>query len=212
MPMRKAGIIRKTSETNVEIELNLDGTGKFSGKVPLGFLKHMLEQLAKHGCMDLLVNASGDIEVDNHHLTEDIAIALGQALEKALSGKEGIRRYGYALIPMDEALASAAVDISGRPKLVFNTGNNAGNNTGANLCAESETAGGMSIGMARHFFDSLALNARMTVHIELAYGLDTHHKIEAMFKAFARALRMAAETDGKMKGKIPSTKGSIGRA
>lgn len=206
MPMRKARINRKTNETDIQLKLNLDGNGEFEGELPLGFLKHMLSTLARHSSIDLSIKASGDTDVDSHHLTEDIGIALGQALEKALGGKAGIRRYGYALIPMDESLASAAIDISGRAKLVFDAK------------FESEAANGMPISLVRHFFDSLSSNARITVHIKLVYGMDPHHKIEAIFKAFARALGMAVEK-GKRPAKrlaknilersIPSTKGLL---
>ncbi len=201
MSMRKASINRKTGETDIRLLLNLDGNGEFEGELPLGFLKHMLATLARHSSIDLSIKAGGDTDVDSHHLTEDIGIALGQALEKALGGKAGIRRYGYALIPMDESLASAAIDISGRAKLVFDAE------------FESEAAGGMTIGLVRHFFDSLVSNARITAHIKLIYGTDPHHKIEAIFKAFARALGMAVEKDKRLakiqaKG-IPSTKGLL---
>lgn len=194
---RTAKIMRKTSETNIRIELNLDGKGEFKGELPLGFLKHMLGTLAKHSSIDLSVKATGDIDVDSHHLTEDIGIAIGEALDKALGCKAGIKRYGYALIPMDESLAWAAIDTSGRAKLVFDAE------------FESEAANGMPIGLVRHFFDSLVSNARITAHIKLEYGMDPHHKIEAMFKAFARALGAAIELDKRQTKSVPSTKGAL---
>ncbi len=197
MSMRKARIDRKTSETDIQLLINLDGKGEFKGELPLGFLKHMLGTFAKHSNIDLNIKAGGDTDVDAHHLTEDIGIALGQAMEKALGDNAGIKRYGYALIPMDESLAWAAIDISGRAKLVFDAE------------FESEAANGMPIGLVRHFFDALSSNARITAHIKLVYGMDPHHKIEAIFKAFARALRMAIETDKRLAKSIPSTKGML---
>jgi imidazoleglycerol phosphate dehydratase HisB len=194
--MRKATVNRKTKETDISVSIRLGGTGTSSVFTGIGFLDHMLELLAKHGLFDLTVKCKGDLRVDDHHTTEDVAIVLGRAFSQALGDKSGIARYGYAYVPMDEALARCVVDLGGR---------------GA-LCFEAEFArkkvGDLSTEMIRHFFHSFADNLKATIHIEVLYGSNTHHKIEAMFKALGRALRQAAELDPRMQG-IPSTKGLL---
>jgi imidazoleglycerol-phosphate dehydratase len=197
---RIAKIDRQTSESSVSLELNLDGTGKSSIETTVPFYNHMLTALSKHSLIDLTVKASGDTEIDVHHTVEDVAIVFGQALKQALGSKEGISRYGNATIPLDEALASAVVDISGRPFLVH-SGEPAG--------FEYHLIGGHFTGsMVRHVFEAIAFNAGITMHVNVLAGRDAHHIAEAQFKAFARALRQAVELDAKVAG-VPSTKGSL---
>ena len=193
---RVAEVRRKTKETDVRITLNLDGSGQSKISTGLPFLDHMLELVAKHGLFDLEVTCEGDLEIDDHHSVEDIAISLGQALTNALGDKAGINRYGAAIVPMDEALCRSVVDLSGRFYLVY----------------EAETRrqkiGNFSVELAEHFWRSLADTAKFNLHIDCLRGRNTHHILEGTFKAFARALRQAVERDARVIG-IPSTKGSL---
>jgi imidazoleglycerol-phosphate dehydratase len=197
---RIAKVSRKTSESSVGLELNLDGSGVSEIETTVPFFNHLLTALSKHSLIDLRVKASGDTEIDVHHTVEDVAIVLGQALKEALGDKSGISRYGDAVVPLDEALARAVVDISGRPYLVHD-GEPAG--------FEYHLIGGHFTGsMVRHVFEAIAHNAGITLHVSLLSGRDAHHIAEAQFKAFARALRSAVEPDSRVKG-VPSTKGSL---
>lgn len=197
---RIAKISRKTSESNVELELNLDGSGVSSISTSVPFFDHMLTALSKHSLIDLKIQATGDTEIDIHHTVEDVAIVFGQALKQALGDKAGIGRYGDATVPLDEALARAVVDVSGRPYLVHG---------GEPQGFEYHLIGGHFTGsMVRHVFEAIALNAGITVHVEVLAGRDPHHIAEAEFKAFARALRKAVEPDSRVSG-VPSTKGSL---
>lgn len=197
---RIAALSRKTSESNVELELNLDGTGVSDISTSVPFFDHMLTALAKHSLIDLKIQATGDTEIDIHHTVEDVAIVFGQALKQALGDKSGIARYGDATVPLDEALARAVVDVSGRPFLVH-SGEPAG--------FEYHLIGGHFTGsMVRHVFEAIAFNAGLTMHVEVLSGRDAHHIAEAQFKAFARALRKAVEPDARVSG-VPSTKGSL---
>ena len=195
---RTGRVERVTKETQVLVELDLDGTGVTEVKTGVPFFDHMLAQLGKHGCIDLTVRTEGDIEIDAHHTVEDTALALGQALREALGDKAGICRFGDALIPMDETLARAAVDLSGRPYAVH---------------AEPEsmppTIGTYDTTLTRHFFESLAHTAAICVHVDVLRGRNPHHIVEAQFKAFARALRTAAALDPRSGGAVPSTKGVL---
>lgn len=197
---RSANLSRSTSESKVELALNLDGTGRSSINTTVPFFDHMLTALAKHSLIDLEITASGDTPIDAHHTVEDVSIVLGQALKQALGDKSGIGRYGDATVPLDEALARAVVDVSGRPFLVH-SGEPAG--------FEFHLIGGHFTGsLVRHVFESIAHNADLTMHITVLSGRDPHHIAEAQFKAFARALRKAVELDARVKG-VPSTKGSL---
>ena len=193
---RTGSIERKTRETVVRVKLNLDGEGTSETNTGIGFLDHMLDQLAFHGLMDLAVSCEGDLYIDSHHTTEDIGIAFGQALKKALGEKKGIRRYGHAYIPMDEALLRAVLDCSGRPDFVFN-----GEFGRYNL-------GDLDTQMIPHFFKSLAFNCGLTLHLSILYGSNDHHKCEGLFKAFARALSDAVTLDPRRMG-VSSTKGTL---
>ena len=197
---RSAKLSRKTSESAVELELNLDGSGFSEIDTTVPFFDHMLTALSKHSLIDLKVKASGDTNIDVHHTVEDVAIVLGQAMKEALGDKAGISRYGDATVPLDEALARAVVDISGRPFLVHD-GEPAG--------FEYHLIGGHFTGsMVRHVFEAIAHNAGITMHVSLLAGRDAHHIAEAQFKALARALRKAVELDARVVG-VPSTKGSL---
>ena len=197
---RIAKVSRKTSESAVELELNLDGSGVSEIETTVPFFNHLLTAFSKHSLIDLKVKAKGDTEIDIHHTVEDVAIVLGQALKEALGDKAGISRYGDAVVPLDEALARAVVDISGRPYLVHE-GEPAG--------FEYHLIGGHFTGsMVRHVFEAIAHNAGITLHVSLLGGRDAHHIAEAQFKAFARALRAAVEPDPRVQG-VPSTKGSL---
>lgn len=198
--MRTAKLTRKTSESSVELELNLDGSGQSHISTGVPFYDHMLTALSKHSLIDLTVKASGDVDIDVHHTVEDVAIVFGQALKEALGDKSGIARYGDASVPLDEALARAVVDVSGRPFLVH-SGEPAG--------FEFHLIGGHFTGsMVRHVFEAISYNAGLTVHLTLLAGRDPHHIAEAQFKAFARALRKAVELDPRVSG-VPSTKGAL---
>jgi len=197
---RIAKLTRQTSESSVELELNLDGTGKSEIETTVPFYNHLLTALSKHSLIDLKVLAKGDTDIDVHHTVEDVAIVLGQALKQALGDKAGVARYGDALVPLDEALARAVVDLSGRSYLVH-SGEPAG--------FEYHLIGGHFTGsLVRHVFEAIAHNAQITLHINVLAGRDAHHIAEAEFKAFARALRKAVEKDARVSG-IPSTKGSL---
>lgn len=197
MRERKIEISRNTSETQIKLNLNIDGTGKSSIKIPVGFLSHMLELFSKHGLFDLSVEAKGDTYIDEHHTVEDIGIVLGDAFAKALGDKKGINRYGFFILPMDEVLATAAVDFSGRYAFRFD-------------CDFSrEKINDLSTELIWHFWDAFAQNAKINLHIKIENGKNDHHKVEAMFKAIAKAIRMACEIDERAKDAIPSTKGVI---
>ena len=197
---RIATLTRKTSESQIELSLNLDGTGRSEISTTVPFFDHMLTAFAKHSLVDLAVRATGDTNIDVHHTVEDTAIVLGQAIKQALGDKAGIGRYGDATVPLDDALARAVVDVSGRPYLVH-SGEPAG--------FEFHLIGGHFTGsMIRHVFEAIAFNAGITLHVELLTGRDPHHIAEAEFKAFARAFRKAVEPDSRVEG-IPSTKGAL---
>ncbi len=193
---RAATIERKTAETDVTLSLSLDGTGKGSRDTGVGFLDHMLDLLARHGKMDLDVMVKGDLQTGAHHTAEDTAIVLGQALDRALGDRRGIHRYGFFVVPMDEARASCSIDISGRPFALFR----------ADL--PSGSTGGFDHELAEEFFRALASAAKLTLHLEVEVGTNAHHMIEAAFKAFARALRQAVSIDPGERG-VPSTKGTL---
>lgn len=194
--MRKAELERNTNETQIRVAVNLDGSGIAEVNTGVGFFDHMLTHLAKHGQFDIMVEANGDLHIDAHHTVEDVGIALGQAFLKAVGEPTGLTRYGHACVPMDEALAEAAVDFSGRPFLVF----------GADL--PPVMVGDFDAELAEEFMRAFSVNSRMTVHIVLRYGKNTHHCIEGIFKAFARALGQALRIDPRITG-VPSTKGVL---
>jgi imidazoleglycerol-phosphate dehydratase len=193
---RTAEIARKTNETDIRLSLDLDGRGKAEVSTGVGFLDHMLELFARHAVVDLTVHARGDVHVDDHHSTEDVGIALGQALEKALGDKAGIRRYGHCVLPMDETLVTCAVDLSGRVYFAWDAP------------MPSEKIGTFDSELVAEFWRAVASNARMNLHVLRHYGSNTHHVSEAIFKGLARSIRMAAETDPRAEG-VPSTKGSL---
>lgn len=196
--MRTARIVRTTHETDIAVEVNLDGTGAYDVATGIGFLDHMIEQFARHSLIDVTCRITGDLHVDQHHTTEDSAIAIGQALLEALGDKAGIGRYGAAYSPMDETLARVTLDISGRPWLVWNA------------AFSQPRLGEMDTELFSHWFHSIAQAAGITLHIELMYGSNNHHIIEGIFKGFARAMRQAVELDLRKGGAIPSTKGQLG--
>tara|TARA_B100001123_G_scaffold413393_1_gene511730 strand:- start:243 stop:836 length:594 start_codon:yes stop_codon:yes gene_type:complete len=193
---RIAKIERITGETKIKLELNIDGSGKADVKTGVGFLDHMLNLWAFHGLFNLKLTCKGDLEIDTHHTTEDIALALGSALNEAVGEKKGIFRYGFFYLPMDEALLRVALDLSGRPEFVFSGE------------FSQESIGSLDTQMIRHFFKSLAMAARMTLHMSILYGINDHHKCEGLFKALGRALRLAVEIDPSRSG-IASTKGIL---
>ena len=195
--MRTASIERKTKETNISVEVNIDGTGQYDIKTGIGFLDHMLEQLSKHSLIDLKIKAVGDLHIDLHHTTEDSGIAIGEAILKALSDKKGIKRYAHALIPMDETLSRVSLDVSGRPYLVWN------------VKLKVEKLGEMDTELFKEWFQAFAQAAGITLHIENIYGDNSHHIIESCYKGLAKALRSAFEIDPRQKDSIPSTKGTI---
>lgn len=192
---RSAVVERKTKETSISVSWELDGSGEYTISTGVPFFDHMLDLFAKHGLFDLKLTAKGDVDVDNHHTVEDIGIAMGRALRDSLGTMEGIKRYGSATVPMDEALCMAAIDISGRPAFVFN-----GELKGS--------TGGFEVDVVKEFLQAFANEARIALHINLLYGDNLHHKVEAIFKAFARALRSAAEKDERIQG-VLSTKGVL---
>jgi len=195
--MRTASIERKTKETNINVEVNIDGTGQYDIKTGIGFLDHMLEQLSKHSLIDLKVKAVGDLHIGLHHTTEDSGIAIGEAILKALGDKKGIKRYAHALIPMDETLSRISLDVSGRPYLVWN------------VKLKVEKLGEMDTELFKEWFQAFAQAAGITLHVENIYGDNSHHIIESCYKGLAKALRSAFEIDPRMKNSIPSTKGTI---
>jgi imidazoleglycerol-phosphate dehydratase len=194
---RQGRVERKTKETEVAVTLNVDGTGASKVRTPIPFFSHMLEAWAKHGLMDLTVEASGDVEVDIHHTVEDVGIVLGQALRGAVGDRKGIVRYGTAAVPMDEALISAAVDISGRPFLVFN------------VPVARARVSNFDLDMLQEFFRALAFNAEITLHVTMHYGHNLHHITEAVFKAVGRALSEATRINPRIADQVPSTKGRL---
>ena len=194
---RSASLVRTTSETDIRLTLDLDGAGKAEVATGIGFLDHMLTALARHALFDLAVQAKGDLHIDDHHTTEDVGIVLGQALAQALGEKRGIARFGHALLPMDEALVEAAVDLSGRPFLAWA------------VAFRQPTVGTMDTELFEEFFRALAFNAMLTLHLTARAGTNAHHVAEACFKATARALRMAAAPDPRAAGAVPSTKGVL---
>ena len=195
--MRTSTLSRKTRETDISITLELDGSGKLEVKTPIGFLSHMLESFAKHGLFDLTLEASGDLQVDQHHLVEDLGIALGEAFKQALGDKAGINRAGYFVYPMDEALAMVALDFGGRPYLQFEAR------------FEREKCGELDTGVVEDFFRGFATGAMANAAVLIPNGRSDHHKLEAAFKGFGRAARMACSTDPRAMGSLPSTKGMI---
>ena len=193
---RNANVSRKTSETDINIELNLDGTGEYDISTGVNFFNHMLESFSKHSMVDLVVKATGDIEIDDHHTIEDVGILLGEAFSQAIGDKKGIKRFGYFILPMDDALALVSIDLGGRPYLDFQCDFTVEN------CGEMETA------MVREFFYALSYSAMMNIHVKMLSGVNAHHMIEAIFKAFAKALDQATQTDDRIEG-VASTKGVI---
>jgi len=195
--MRTVKISRKTKETDIEINLNIDGKGKYNIKTPIGFFTHMLESFAKHGLFDINLNVNGDLEIDQHHTIEDTGIVLGQAFKEALSDKKGINRAGYFVFPMDEALAVVALDISGRPYLKFNAK------------FKRRFCGKLDIDLLEDFFYSFSVGLGVNLALQVQYGRSDHHKIEALFKAFAKAMKTACSKDKQALNELPSTKGLI---
>jgi imidazoleglycerol-phosphate dehydratase len=195
--MRTAEVRRDTAETRIRVRIDLDGTGRQKLATGVPFLDHMLDQIARHGLVDLEVEADGDLHIDAHHTVEDIGITLGQAVAQALGDKKGIRRYGHAYVPLDEALSRVVVDFSGRPGLTWN------------VEFTRAMIGTFDVDLAHEFFQGLVNHAQMTVHVDNLRGDNAHHQCETIFKAFARAFRMAAEADPRAAGTIPSTKGSL---
>jgi imidazoleglycerol-phosphate dehydratase len=193
---RTATIERNTKETSIKLSLNLDGSGKSELNSGIPFLDHMLEQISRHGLIDLSIDAKGDLEIDAHHTVEDIGICLGEALREAVADKAGVVRYGHAYVPLDEALSRVVLDLSGRPGLEYN------------ISFPKETVGGFDIELFKEFFQAISNHGRITLHIDAIRGDNNHHIIETVFKAFGRALRMAVESDPRVTG-IPSTKGAL---
>ncbi len=195
--MRTATITRKTSETEISVTINLDGTGSYDNQTGVGFFDHMLDQLSRHSLIDFTIRAKGDLHIDDHHTVEDTGIALGQALVQALGDKKGIRRYGSCLLPMDDTLVRSALDLSARPFLVWN------------VDFPSAKIGTFDTELVREFFQALSTHGGITLHIDALHGLNSHHIAEAAFKSVARALREAVETDPRKADEIPSTKGAL---
>ncbi len=195
--MRTAQVTRNTLETQITVSINLDGTGKAEFASGIGFLDHMLDQIARHGMMDITVQAKGDLHIDAHHTVEDIGITLGQAFAKAIGDKKGIVRYGHSYVPLDEALSRVALDISGRPGLVFGV-----EFTRARI-------GDFDVDLIHEFFQGFVNHALVTLHVDNLRGNNAHHQAETIFKAFGRALRMAVQEDPRMAGVMPSTKGTL---
>ena len=195
--MRTADIDRNTLETQISVSVNLDGSGEREFQTGLPFLDHMLDQVARHGLLDITIKADGDLEIDAHHTVEDIGITLGQAVNEAIGDKKGIRRYGHAYVPLDEALSRVVIDFSGRPGLVYN------------VVFARQMVGDFDVDLFHEFFQGFVNHAKVTLHIDNFKGENAHHQIETIFKAFGRALRMAAEPDPRMSNVTPSTKGSL---
>ncbi|APZ53766.1 imidazoleglycerol-phosphate dehydratase HisB [Salipiger abyssi] len=195
--MRKASIARKTAETAIEVEIDLDGSGAYDNQTGVGFFDHMLDQLSRHSLIDMTIRAKGDYHIDDHHTVEDTGIALGQALVKALGDKRGIRRYGACLLPMDDALVRCALDLSARPFLIWN------------VDLPTQKIGSFDCELVREFFQALATHGGITLHVDALHGVNSHHIAEAAFKSVARALREAVEPDPRKGDAIPSTKGAL---
>ena len=195
--MRKATITRKTAETEIAVEIDLDGSGSYANDTGVGFFDHMLDQLSRHSLIDLKVTAKGDLHIDDHHTVEDAGIALGQALAKALGDKRGIRRYGHFALAMDDAQGACALDLSGRPWLVWN------------VDFPTAKIGTFDTELVREFFQALSTHGGITLHVDRIHGINSHHIAEAAFKSVARALRMAVEPDPRAAGVLPSTKGAL---
>jgi len=195
--MRRATVTRKTAETSISVELDLDGTGTYDNQTGVGFFDHMLDQLSRHSLIDMTIRAEGDLHIDDHHTVEDTGIAIGQALVKALGDKRGIRRYGACLLPMDDSLVRAALDLSARPYLVWN------------VELPMPKIGTFDTELVREFFQALSTHGGITLHVDALHGFNSHHIAEAAFKAVARALREAVETDARKADAIPSTKGAL---
>jgi imidazoleglycerol-phosphate dehydratase len=195
--MRRARVERKTRETEISIVVNVDGAGQSSISTGIGFFDHMLDQLARHSLIDMEISAKGDLHIDDHHTVEDVGIALGQAIKTALGDRTGITRYADVLLPMDETLTRVALDVSGRPFLVFRTD------------FSTDKIGQFDTQLVREFFQAFAMNAGITLHIETLYGFNSHHIAESCFKGVARALRVAADLDPRQQDRVPSTKGTL---
>ena len=195
--MRQAKVTRKTAETDISVEIDLDGTGVYDNQTGVGFFDHMLDQLARHALIDMTIRATGDLHIDDHHTVEDTGIALGQALTQALGDKRGIRRYGACLLPMDDAQVRTALDLSGRPFLIWN------------VDLPTAKIGGFDTELVREFFQAFSTHGQITLHVNALHGINSHHIAEAAFKSVARALREAVETDPRKADAIPSTKGTL---
>ncbi len=197
MTERKVSVERNTLETQIKVTINLDGTGEGRFAIGVPFMEHMLDQVARHGLIDLDVECVGDTHIDDHHTVEDVGITIGQAFAKAVGDKRGLRRYGHSYVPMDEALSRVALDFSGRPGLQMH------------VPYSRALVGGFDVDLFQEFFQGFVNHAQVTLHIDNLRGTNTHHQIETVFKAFGRALRMAVEVDPRMEGRMPSTKGSL---
>ncbi|MCR9125997.1 MAG: imidazoleglycerol-phosphate dehydratase HisB [Rhodobacteraceae bacterium] len=195
--MRRAEITRKTAETDISVRIDLDGTGVYDNSTGVGFFDHMLDQLARHALIDMTVQATGDLHIDDHHTVEDTGIALGQALRAAMGDKRGIRRYGACLLPMDDALVRCALDLSARPYLVWN------------VALPTPCIGSFDTELVREFFQAFATHGGITLHVDMLHGINSHHIAEATFKSVARALRDALEVDPRKSDAVPSTKGAL---
>jgi imidazoleglycerol-phosphate dehydratase len=194
---RKAEVTRDTTETQIRVSIDLDGTGAARLSTGIGFFDHMLDQIARHGLVDLEIEAKGDLHIDGHHTVEDVGITLGQAVARAVGDKKGLRRYGHAYVPLDEALSRVVIDFSGRPSLHMR------------VDFRSSMIGALDTQLVHEFFQGFANHAGVTLHIDNLHGANAHHQCETIFKAFARALRMAVEIDARAAGVVPSTKGSL---
>ena len=197
MAERKASVARDTLETQIQVAINLDGTGQADFDIGVPFLEHMLDQIARHGLIDMTIKARGDLHIDDHHTVEDVGITLGQAFAKAIGDKKGIRRYGHAYVPLDEALSRVVIDFSGRPGLQMH------------VPFTRASVGGFDVDLFMEFFQGFVNHAQVTLHIDNLRGVNTHHQIETVFKAFGRALRMALAHDERQGDTVPSTKGSL---
>ena len=195
--MRQSTIKRSTAETDITVEIDLDGTGSYANNTGVGFFDHMLDQLARHSLIDMKITAKGDLHIDSHHTVEDVGIALGQALTSALGDKRGIRRYGSCLLPMDDALLRTALDLSARPFLIWN------------VAIPTAKIGDFDTELVREFFQAFSTHGGITLHVDMLHGLNSHHITEAAFKSVAHAVRQATEIDQRKSGDIPSTKGAL---
>jgi len=195
--MRTATVTRQTDETEISVEINLDGTGQYDNQTGIGFFDHMLDQLSRHSLIDMTVHAKGDLHIDDHHTVEDTGIAIGQAFRTALADKRGIRRYGECHLPMDDAQVRTCLDLSGRPFLVWN------------VTLPTAKIGTFDTELVREFFQALSTHAGISLHVDMLHGINSHHIAEATFKSVARALRQAVETDPRKQDAIPSTKGAL---